>query len=405
MVLGGGWCTTGANLGLAVFCASTSRCPEQENLVLENTFFGVKFQFFGEKLVLKIHFWGFRMHFLGFGNFDQTSWGFPWSCQGSMEVVKSTMCVFLFPPCTKTGQTFKANQGISKQIIVFQTVLGFVLSSIFTWQLYTQAQGRKNDRHRVSALCRVWHGFEWALPTWQCISTFRKIKNHPNAHQRRHIAVKITRNHSTLQNPSKPLQIFPNPPNPQKSSPIFPNHQKSPETFPKPKPPPQPPQNHPPNPPEHPQTSPHPPQTRQNTSQILRNHPIRQISGQNLTPLSANFSTAFGKFGTSREPVGKIRAPPQKAQKCLFLQGFGTFLVDFWQKPCKKCQIRPNKCQIPAKTSIFVPFGAVHGFSRLVPDWFRICRKRCQISIFWVSKKRAVSGWNRLKPDQTLPNL
>ena len=183
------------------------------------------------------------MHFLGFGNFDETSWGFPWSCQGSMEVVKSTMCVFLFPPCTKTGQTFKANQGISKQIIVFQTVLGFVLSSIFTWQLYTQAQGRKNDRHRVSALCRVWHGFEWALPTWQCISTFRKIKNHPNAHQRRHIAVKITRNHSTLQNPSKPLQIFPNPPNPQKSSPIFPNHQKSPETFPKPKPPPQPPQN------------------------------------------------------------------------------------------------------------------------------------------------------------------
>ena len=169
------------------------------------------------------------------------------------------VCVFISPPCTKTGQTFKANQRISKQIIVFQTVLGFVLSSIFTWQLYTQAQGRKNDRHRVSALCRVWHGFEWALPTWQCISTFRKIKNHPNAHQRRHIAVKITRNHSTLQNPSKPLQIFPNPPNPQKSSPIFPNHQKSPETFPKPKPPPQPPQNHPPNPPEHPQTSPHPP--------------------------------------------------------------------------------------------------------------------------------------------------
>jgi hypothetical protein len=73
LVLGGGWCTTGANLGLAVFCASTSRCPEQENLVLENTFFGVKFQFFGEKLVLKIHFLGFRMHFLGFGNFDETS--------------------------------------------------------------------------------------------------------------------------------------------------------------------------------------------------------------------------------------------------------------------------------------------------------------------------------------------
>ena len=42
------------------------------------------------------------------------------------------VCVFISPPCTKTGQTFKANQGISKQIIVFQAVLGFVLSSIFT---------------------------------------------------------------------------------------------------------------------------------------------------------------------------------------------------------------------------------------------------------------------------------
>ena len=39
----------------------------------ENNFFGVKFQFLGEKLVLKINFLGFRMHFLGFGNFDETS--------------------------------------------------------------------------------------------------------------------------------------------------------------------------------------------------------------------------------------------------------------------------------------------------------------------------------------------
>ena len=257
---------------------------------------------------------------------------------------------FISPLAPKTGQTFKANQGISKQIIVFQAVLGFVLSSIFTWQLYTQAQGRKNDRHRVSALCRVWHGFEWALPTWQCISTFRKIKNHPNAHQRRHIAVKITRNHSTLQNPSKPLQIFPNPPNPQKSSPIFPNHQKSPETFPKPKPPPQPPQNHPPNPPEHPQTSPHPPQTHQNTSQILRNHPIRQISGQNLTPLSANFSTAFGKFGTSREPVGNqsgtSRENPCTAPLALFWSIFGPFCRVFPKN-------RPNNVKKHAKNMHF----------------------------------------------------
>ena len=54
--------------------------------------------------------------------------------------------------------------------------------------------------------------------------------------------------------------------------------------------------------------------------QILIFSQIRQIYGQNLTPAPANFSTAFYKFGTSREPVGnqsgtsrepvgKIRAP------------------------------------------------------------------------------------------------
>ena len=42
------------------------------------------------------------------------------------------VCVFISPPCPKTGQTFKTNQGISKQIIVFQAVLGFVLSSTCT---------------------------------------------------------------------------------------------------------------------------------------------------------------------------------------------------------------------------------------------------------------------------------
>ena len=216
------------------------------------------------------------------------------------------------------------------------------------------------------------------------------------------------KNHQKSFHPSKSLQTPPNLSKPSKSPKIFPHLSKSPKitrNFPKPKPPPQPPQNHPPNPPKHPQTSPHPPQTRQNTSQILRNHPIRQISGQNLTPLSANFSTAFGKFGTSREPVGKIRAPPQKAQKCLFLQGFGTFLVDFWQKPCKKCQIRPNKCQIPAKTSIFVPFGAVHGFSRLVPDWFptgsEFAESGVRFQFFGCQKNalfRAETGWNQTKP-------
>ena len=93
----------------------------QENLVLENTFFGVKFQFFGEKLVLKIHFLGFRMHFLGFGNFDETSWGFPWSCQGSMEVVKSTMCVFLFPPLApKLAKLLKPIRGYLNRLLFFR---------------------------------------------------------------------------------------------------------------------------------------------------------------------------------------------------------------------------------------------------------------------------------------------
>ena len=217
-----------------------------------------------------------------------------------------------------------------------------------TTTLHTGSR-RKHDRRRVSALCRVWHGFEWALPTWQCISTFRKIKNYPNAHQRRQIAVKITRNHSTLQNPSKPLQIFPNPPNPQKSSPSFQitkNHQKLSQN---PKPPPQPPQNHPPNPPEHPQTSPHPPQTHQNTSQILRNYPIRQISGQNLTPLSANSNTTFleigNQSGTTREPVTSRENPctASKGTKMLVFAGFwhlfGRFLplfAGFFPKTAKQ---------------------------------------------------------------------
>ena len=147
-------------------------------------------------------------------------------------------------------------------------------------------------------------------------------------------------------NPSKSFQALQIPKN-------FPHFSKSPKitrNFPKtPKPPPQPPQNNPPNSPEHPQTSPHPPQTHQNTSQILRNHPIRRISGQNLTPLSANSNTTFWKSGTSREPVGN------QSGKSVH-RPFGTFLVDFWpflqgfsQKPPKQCE----------KTCIFSIF---HGF-------------------------------------------
>ena len=49
----------------------------------------------------------------------------------------------------------------------------------------------------------------------------------------------------------------------------------------------------------------------------------------------------------------------------------------FGKNPTKSAKNRPKKCQNPAKTTIFVPFGAVHGFSRLVPDWFPISKKWC----------------------------
>ena len=248
---------------------------------------------------------------------------------------------------------------------------------------------------------------------------FEKIKNHPDAHQRRHIAVKITRNHSTLQNPSKPLQIFPNPPNPQKFSPIFPNHQKSPETFSKPKPPPQPPQNHPPNPPEHPQTSPHPPQTHQNISQIRRNHPIRQISGQNLTPLSANFSTAFGKFGTSREPVGNQSGTSRenpctapKGTKMLVFAGIWHFFSRFLAKTLQKVPNSTKKVPNPCKNQHFCAFwGGARIFptgSRLVPDWFptgsrlvpNLPKAVSDFNFLGVKKTRCFG----LKPAESRPN-
>ena len=244
------WCKPGSGR----FCASTSRCREQEIWCWKTPFLVSNFNFLVKSWCWKSFFWGSECIFWGSETLMKLLESFHEVAREAWRWWSQRCVCFYFPPLHQNWPTFKANQGISKQIIVFQAVLGFVLSSIFTWQLYTQAQGRKNDRHRVSALCRVWHGFEWALPTWKCISTFRKIKNHPNAHQRRHIAVKITRNHSTLQNPSKPLQIFPNPPNPQKFSPIFPNHQQSPETFPKP-----------PNPcPSHPKTTPRTPPTTPN---------------------------------------------------------------------------------------------------------------------------------------------
>ena len=85
----------------------------------------------------------------------------------------------------------------------------------------------------------------------------------------------------------------------------------------------------------------------------------------------------------------------------LVFGGIWHFFGRIWDFLQGFAKNRLKKCQIPAKTSIFVPFGAVHGFSRLVPDWFpsgsrlvpdwfptgsefaesgaEICRKRCQI--------------------------
>ena len=44
---------------------------------------------------------------------------------------------FISPLAPKTSQTFKANQGISKQIIVFQAVLGLRLRVIINMHMTT----------------------------------------------------------------------------------------------------------------------------------------------------------------------------------------------------------------------------------------------------------------------------
>ena len=54
----------------------------------------------------------------------------------------------------------------------------------------------------------------------------------------------------------------------------------------------------------------------------------------------------------------------------VFLHYFSHVWAVFGKNPAKRAKNRPKKCQNPAKTCIFVPFGAVHGFSRLVPDGF-----------------------------------
>ena len=79
------------------------------------------------------------MFFWGLGNFDETSWGLPRSCQRSMDMVKSTMCVFVSPLAPKLAKLLKPirGYGIFKHTIFLQAVLGCLLSSMCTWHLVT----------------------------------------------------------------------------------------------------------------------------------------------------------------------------------------------------------------------------------------------------------------------------
>ena len=126
LVLGGGWCTTGANLGLAVFVHRLASARNKKFGVGKHLFW-CQISIFGERLVLKIIFLGFRMHFWGSETLMKLLEGFHEVAREAWRWwSQRCVCVFISPPCTKTGQTFKSNQGISKQIIVFQAVLGFV---------------------------------------------------------------------------------------------------------------------------------------------------------------------------------------------------------------------------------------------------------------------------------------
>ena len=58
----------------------------------------------------------------------------------------------------------------------------------------------------------------------------------------------------------------------------------------------------------------------------------------------------------------------KNAKFCMF---FSHFSGGFWEKTLQKGpKIDQKSAQTLQKNSICVPFGAVHGFSRLAPDWF-----------------------------------
>ena len=123
-----------------------------------------------------------------------------------------------------------------------------------------------------------------------------------------------------------------------------------------------------------------------------------------MTPKNFKFDTAFGKFthrflqigdqsGTSREPVGKIYAPPQKLEKLSKMQVFARFLqffLRFLLKTLQKWRKMQKTWGKAAFLTVFHAFGVVRKFSRLVPDWFPICKKWC------VNLPKAVSNLKAL---------
>ena len=102
----------------------------------------------------------------------------------------------------------------------------------------------------------------------------------------------------------------------------------------------------------------------------VRNNPIRQISGQNLTPLSANFSTAFGKFGTSREPVGnqsgKSVHRPRRHKNAGFCRDLALFWSIFGKNPAKSAKFDQKSAKSLQKQAFLCLLGRCTDF----PDWF-----------------------------------
>ena len=74
----------------------------------------------------------------------------------------------------------------------------------------------------------------------------------------------------------------------------------------------------------------------------------------------------------------------KNAKNACVLQVFFTLFGPLLGKTLKKCQKSTKKVPPkPAKTSI-LPFGAVHGFSRLVPDFQKVVLEFAESGVkFW----------------------